>query len=132
MGVGDGVVHAATLIDDTFVIEIPEMYLVYRITLTFFGPLTEVERLKALRGDAYQRVAHLEEAVDAMVGVRLQLCTEARTTFIGGVFYRHLSPSGVNPDELPVELQLIVQSFSGLYGIVVGATLGISDEATPN
>ena len=132
MGVGDGVVHAATLIDDTFVIEILEMYLVYRVTLSFFGSLTEVERLKALRGDAYQRVAHLEEAVDAMVCVRLQLCAEARTAFISGVFYRHLSPSGVNPDELPVELQLIVQSLSGLYGIVVGATLGISDEATPN
>ena len=115
--------QSTLLVDDTLSVLIAEFHLIYRVTFSFLCSLTEIQRNQILRSDAGQRVTHLEEEINLLVGVRLQVRFQTWTTVISRLVYRHLCPSGINPDEFPVKLQLIRECFSWLDCIIHCTTL---------
>ena len=63
--------QGALLVDDTLSVLIAEFHLIYRVTFSFLCSLSEIQRNQILRSDAGQRVTHLEEEINLLVGVRL-------------------------------------------------------------
>ena len=118
-------VQRALLVDNAFSVLVAELHLVYRISLAFFSSFAEIQRFELPAGDTGQRITHFEEKVNLLVRVRLEVGLQARLSLIYCIVHCHLCPSGIDPDKLPVELKLITESLSRLYGVVLCATLCI-------
>ncbi len=98
--------------------------LVNRVAFALFGAFAEIARFEPLADDAGQRIAHLEEEVGTFAAYGEQIHPVGGFRPIGSRVGRKAGKSGLHPDKLPVEVQIVHHVFARLKRIVLRLTLG--------
>ena len=99
-------------------------HLVHIVASAFVGTLLEVERRHVGRDDTVQGVAHHEETVQTLAGTGDEVTLVGRLPFPHRLLDVHGSRAGIDPNELPVEEEVVGQLFAGQEGCVLGRALG--------
>ena len=92
---------------------------VYVVTLALEGGLAIVQWHEVGRNVARERIAHHEELVCALAATRDEVTAVGRAALIGGLLDVETGGAGLDPDELPVEIKLIVEAFASVKGSVL-------------
>ena len=100
-------------------------YLVHIVALALERALAVVEGLQLGRDVADEGVAHHEELVGSLAAARNQVAAIGIATIVLGLLDAEVGCAGFDPDEFPVEVQLVVQFLARVEGGVHHRTLGL-------